>query len=289
MKPKTVVAIGVVFTAFSAILVRMSDAPALVIAAYRMGFTSLFVSPLLIREFARGDERPADGRSLRRAVFGAIASGAFLAAHFALWITSLGHTSVASSTVLVTAHPIIVALLSFWFLGERVTRRGALLMGCALGGGVLLAWGGFAVGGGAPLGNLLAFAGAMMVAAYIVIGRMVRRHLSVNRYTAIAYPVSFVLLVIAALAAGVSLGPYPLREYLIFAALALFCTMLGHSLFNWALKYVSGTVIATSILGEPVIATLLALAIFGEVPTVTTIGGGAIILTSIYLFAREQR
>ena len=289
MNPKTVVAIGVVFTAFSAILVRLSDAPALVIAAYRMGFTSLLVSPLLIRELARGDERPAKGRPLRRSVFGAVASGAFLAAHFAFWITSLDHTSVASSTVLVTAHPIIVALLSFWLFRERITQRGILLMVCALGGGVLLAWGGFSVGGSAPLGNLLAFAGALMVAVYIVIGRMVRRHLSVNRYTAIAYPVSFALLVVATLAAGVRLGPYPLREYVIFAALALFCTLLGHSLFNWALKYVSGTVIATSILGEPVIATLLALAIFGEVPSATTIGGGAIILASIYLFAREQR
>lgn len=313
-RPQLVVAIGVVFTSLSAIFVRLSDAPSLVIAAWRMVFTTGLVLPLFLVEQAGAVRRPTAGhepvapRGSRSesaeaspvespyhagaprggAIALSVLSGTFLALHFALWITSLEYTTVASSTVLVTTHPIIVAILGLLLLRERLAARSVLCMALALAGSVVLVWGGLGTGGSAPLGNLLAFLGAVTVAAYMILGRIVRRTLSVNAYTMIVYAVAGALLVAATLATGTKLTPYPLREFVLFASLALFCTMLGHSLFSWALKYVRPTLISTSILGEPVIASLLAVVIFAEVPEPTTIVGGIVILTGIFLFVRQE-
>jgi len=294
LPPILVVSAGVVFTSFSAIFIRLSSAPPLVIAAYRMWFTTILLSPLLIRELARIVQTlPANPRSESEqaarppVVLLSVISGVFLSLHFATWITSLSYTSVASSTVLVTTHPIIVAFAGFFILGERMSWRATLFMVAALGGSVVLVIGGFGTGGSAPLGNLLAFLGAVAVSGYIVIGRVVRQHLSLNRYTFITYGVSAILLTSYALVAGNPLFGYPARELLIFLALAVICTLLGHSLFNWALRFISPTVISTSILGEPVIAGVLAVVMFSEIPTVYTVVGGLIILLSISLFVRE--
>ena len=290
LKPRVVIAIGVVFTSFSAILVRLADAPPLAVASWRMIFTTVLLTPLVAYERIR----PASPRSTPNAarsdtgrtssILLSVASGMFLALHFALWITSLSYTSVASSTILVTTHPVIVGVTGFLLLGERIPLRGLLFMITAFAGSVILVWGGLADGEATTFGNLLAFLGAVTVSGYLILGRVARRHLSVNGYTIIVYSVAAVLLVAASLLFGVPLGPYPARELLIFFALALFCTLLGHSLFNWALKYVTTTIVSTSILGEPVIAGLLAILFFGEVPTLLTFVGGSVILVSVYRF-----
>ncbi len=287
LKPTAIVAIGVAFTSLSSILIRLSDAPPLAVASWRMVFTTLLLSPLYLRErLHRGHPPRPTGRS---ALALSVASGAFLALHFALWITSLSFTSVASSTVLVTTHPVIVAIVGFLLLGERVPLRRAVFLVTALAGSVVLVWGGLFEGESHAFGNLLAWLGAVAVSGYMLLGRIVRRHLSVNTYTMICYPVAAVLLIGASAVFGVRLSPYPAREFVIFIALALFCTLLGHSLFNWALEYVQTTVVSTSILGEPVVASVLALLIFAERPTVTTLIGGAVILGSVYLFMTGAR
>ena len=295
LSTRLVIVVGVVFTSFSAIFVRLSAAPPLAIAAWRMVFTTVLLAPLFARERSRAHASAPEAAgeatavpSRRAAILLSIASGAFLALHFALWITSLSYTSVASSTVLVTTHPIIVALVAFALLGEPLSLRAALFMLGGLAGSVVLVWGGFGEGESALLGNLLAFLGAVTVAGYMLLGRVVRRRLTVTAYTMIVYATSAAVLVVATVVSGVRLAPYPVREYLLFAALALFCTLLGHSLFNWALRFVKPTVISTSILGEPVIASALALVVFAEAPSVFTLVGGAIILASIYLFVREE-
>jgi len=288
-RPNLVVVIGVIFTSFSSIFVRLSTAPPLIIASYRMWLTTIFVVLLFTRDLVRPGRETSDatGSSRPPVVLLSIASGVFLSLHFAAWITSLQFTSVASSTVLVTTHPIIVAVAGYFFLRERMSWRGVALMLTALAGGLVLAIGGFGEGGSAPLGNLLAFAGAVAVSGYMLIGRVVRQHLSGTRYTLIVYSVSAALLTVYAIINRDPLFGYAVRELLIFLALAVVCTLLGHSLFNWALRYLSPAVISVSILGEPVIATILAVVIFREVPSVFTVAGGALILVSIYLFVRE--
>ena len=284
-------AVGVVFSSFSSILIRISAAPPLALAAYRLVFTVILVAPMFLRErlgSGNTEEPHRDAPSRAVAILLSAVSGVFLALHFGFWITSLSYTSVANSTVLVSTHPIVVALAGAVLLGDRVRLRSVTSMVTAIGGSVLLVAGDFGSGESQSLGNLLAFLGAVSVSGYIIAGRVVRRRLSVSAYTLIVYSVTAALLVGAAWASGAPLTGYPIRELAIFAALALFCTVLGHSLFSWALKYVRPTFVSTSTLGEPVIAATLALVLLNEVPTVYTLAGGAVTLASIYLFARQE-
>ena len=284
--PYAVVFTGVLFSSLSSILVRLSVAPPLVIAAYRMVFSVLLLLPLVLVQ--RRTHRKETCRIATRDLLLSVLSGVFLALHLGTWITSLTLTTVASSVILVTTHPLIVALVGFLVLGERLSWKSVLLMLAALCGSAILVVGQLGSGTSTFVGNLLAFAGAIAVSGYMILGRVVRQRITATQYTLVAYSVAAVCLGIGAVALNQPVYPYPLREFVIFAALALFCQLLGHSLFNWAVKFVRPTLISTSILGEPVIATSLALFIFGEVPGSLALIGGVVILVSIFVFIRNE-
>jgi len=273
---------GVFFTSLSSILIRLSDAPSLVIAFWRMAFSVLFLLPFVINKF------PSEARKMEKKDFLlCLASGLFLAVHFAAWITSLEYTSVSSSTVIVTMHPLLVVAAGFLLLGERITARSLIFIITALAGSVLLAMGDSRAGGAALYGDLLAGAGTVTIAAYFIIGRVVRQRMSAGLYTLIVYTTCTLFLLLASLAAGLPLTNYPAREFLIFIALAFFCTMLGHSIFNWALKYLEPVFVSTSILGEPVFASIMAVYFFREVPGVLNLSGAALVIAGLYLFMRN--
>lgn len=283
VNPRVVVVLGVLFVSSSAILIKFSTAPALVIASYRMSFTVLLMLPSLV---------PGGVRQLREVgrkdLLLAVASGVFLALHFATWITSLKHTSVASATILVNTHPVFIVILGFLLFRERLTRRGVTWMSVALAGTIVLALGGATFGGSAMLGNALAVAGALTMSGYMLIGRALRQRMSSRSYTFVVYLTSAIVLVTVTAAMGIPLFDYGLGEYLIFLSLAVFPTLLGHSLFNWSLKYLKTSYVSTAILGEPVFATVLAMIILGEIPHLVTAGGGAVVIAGIYLFNQEE-
>lgn len=284
------------FVSFSAIFIRLSDAPALAIAAWRMGFAAAMMGPILVVSRERGRRRPvevdggltgrSDQRFLKQSRFASalavIASGVFLAAHFGTWITSLSMTSVIHSTVLVTMHPVFVIVASGILLRERVPRGAIVGAFTAMGGAVLLSLGGSAAGTEpTAAGNFLALFGAIAVTGYMIVGRWARRSMGAASYNATVYLVAAVVLLPAAFAMGQSLGPFPLREYLIFAALALVCTILGHGVFNWALRFVPALEISTAVLLEPVFASIMAAVLFGEIPGLRTVAGAVVILGSV--------
>lgn len=281
MDPRLVVAAGVVFTSFSAILIRFSDAPPLIIAFYRMAIVTVLTIPFSVAEKPRV-------RATRRDIALSAAAGLLLAGHFAAWITSLSHTSVAAATVLVTTHPILVAAIGALLFKESLRPRSLAFMGIALAGGVVLAVAGGEGGPTGLFGNLLAVIGSVTFALYMIIGRYVRRRLGVAGYTLAVYGVAALVLAIAVAAAGLPLTGYPPVEYLLFAALAVVCTLLGHTLFSWALRHLKTSLVSTSILGEPVIAAALAALLFGELPSIVTLVSGLAILTGIYLFVRSE-
>jgi drug/metabolite transporter (DMT)-like permease len=271
----TVVFVAVAFTSLSSILVRLSVAPSLVIAAWRMIIATAILSavPLV---------RPAGGRITGRTVLLVVVGGIFLALHFATWITSLSMTSVVHSTVLVTIHPIIVLVGSAVFLHHRLQRPRLVATLVALAGAVLLSAGGSARGMQPTVaGDLLALAGAVAVAGYIVIGSYVRRTLTAGWYNFLVHLVAAVVLMGIAAAFRQPLAPYPWREFAIFAALAVFCTILGHSLVNWALKFVSAPDVSLAILLEPVFASVLAALLFGEIPGFRTVLGALVVLGAL--------
>ena len=277
-----ILALGVVSVSFAAILIRLADAPPLVIAAYRLTLASLVIAPIA---WTRGKQE-LRGLS-RKEVFLAALSGAFLALHFGLWIASLSYTSVASSVVLVTANPIFVAIASYLLFRERVGRQAILGIVVCLVGAVLIGYGNWRLGPQPLLGGVLALLGALAVAGYLLIGRRLRQNIGILSYTALTYSSAAVLLLVAALAFGHPLFGYSSTTYLMLVLLAVVPQLIGHTSLNWSLRFVSATLVTIAVLGEPVLATVLAFAILDEVPTLTEIIGGTLILSGIFVAFRR--
>ena len=277
-----VLALGVTSVSFAAIFIRLAEAPPLVIAAYRLCLASLVICPLAWMR-SRDELR----RLVRRDIILALLSGAFLALHFALWIASLSYTTVATSVVLVTANPVFVAVASYFFFRERLTRQTILGIAVCIVGAILIGYGNWALGPDPLLGGILALLGALAVAGYLLIGRRLRQSIGLLTYASLTYSSAAVLLLLAAIIAGHSLVGYSGTTYVMLVLLALVPQLLGHSSLNWSLRFVSATLVTIAVLGEPVGATVLAYLILDEVPTWTEIGGGILILAGIFVAFRK--
>lgn len=271
---------AILAVSFASIFVRWSDADPLVIAGYRMLFASLILAPFAFHE--RRDSAPMD----RRTAGSVVLTGVILAVHFFAFISSLRYTSVASSTLLVNFHPLIVGAASVLVLKESSRRT---IAGVAVGfvGVAVIALTG--LGTGESFGNALALLGGVMAALYILAGRMLRKTLGIFTYAFSVYLTAAAVLLASAVINGVSLWPYPTEELLIFLALAVVCTIFGHTVYNWSLKYLTAPVISTSLLGEPILASLLALVLLSEVPSWTVIMAAPLVLIGIVLTALDRR
>ena len=278
----SVLATGVVAVSFAAVLIRLTDAPALVIATYRLGLASFVVLPVALARDAQGL------RSLNvPQILWCLGSALALAVHFGAWIASLSYTSVASSVVLVTTSPLLVAVVSKLAYREQVTRP--VTGGIALGivGGVVLVLGDRVAGGQELYGDLLALIGAVGAGAYLLIGRGVRRRLSNLTYISLVYLGSALLLLAIAGSTGTSLAGLSGPTYGMLLLIALVPQLLGHSSLNWGLGHVSATMVAIAIMVEPIGATLLAWLFLGEAPPWTSVVGGVLVLSGVYLAFRR--
>jgi drug/metabolite transporter (DMT)-like permease len=281
-------AVAILAVSTSAVLVRWSDAPSVVLAFYRVLLTTLLVLPFLFTRHG-GDF----GAFRRRDLLVAAATGAALAVHFAAYFESLAWTSVAASVTLVQSQPLFVAVGAAALLGERIGVRKAGGIAVAVAGMVAMSAGEFlagAAGAGAhPVyGNALAVLGAVMAAAYLLVGRSLRQRVALVPYVLVVYAACTVTLLAVALLQGLPLTGYGAREWLIFLALAVGPGLFGHTVVNWALEHVESAVVSVSLLGEPVGATLLALLLLSEVPGPTTLLGGVVVLAGIYLTASAR-
>ncbi len=288
--------LGVLVVSSSSILVRYAQGagvPSLSIAALRLTLAALLLTPLALAR-AGSEIRGLSRRDLRLALL----AGCLLAAHFATWISSLAYTSVASSTVLVTTNPIWIALASMLIFHERMRKGLVVAIGIALGGSALIFFADSGGGGGAGagvvqpnplLGNSLALLGALSVSGYFLIGRELRRRLSLLAYIWLIYTSCAIALIAVALIADAPLWGFSAAGWACLLGLALGPQLLGHSVFNWALKHVSATFIALTILGEPIGSSLLALLLFGESLSTLQSAGFAMLMVGIYLAARNEK
>lgn len=289
--------LGVLVVSSSSILVRYAQGagvPSLSIAALRLALAALLLTPLALAR-ASGEIRGLSRRDLHLALL----AGGLLAAHFATWISSLAYTSVASSTVLVTTNPIWIALASMLIFHERMGKGMVVAIGMALGGSALIFFADGGGGGGGTgegmvqpnplLGNSLALLGALSVSGYFLIGRALRRRLSLLAFIWLIYTSCAMALIAVALIADAPLRGFSAAGWACLLGLALGPQLLGHSVFNWALKHVSATFIALTILGEPIGASLLALLLFGERLSPLQSAGFATLLVGIYLAARSEK
>jgi drug/metabolite transporter (DMT)-like permease len=264
----------------SGLFIRLAESPSLVIAAYRMILVTLMLAPVLAVT-QRGNV------SLRRADVGRLfASGAFLAAHFGLWTTSLAYTSVASSVVLVSTHPAFVALAEAAWLGRSVSKGGQLGILLTMLGGVVIGFNELTQGQTSLIGCALALGGALSMVGYLIIGRTLRARMSLLSYTTTVYGACGLFLALAAVTTGASLAA-PAHDLPIFLALALLPTICGHTVFNWTLRHLPASVVATAFLGEPVGASILAWVFLAEAPPPATLLGGTVIIGGLFLTVKS--
>lgn len=269
---------GLVAIGFSPILVRFaSEAPGIVVALWRTGFAALLLIPVVLARRKDVLQR----LSLRDNVL-IVVSGILLGAHFVTWIESLYHTSVASASVLVTTSPIFIALLGFLFLRERLSFRTILAIAVAVGGALLISYsdGSNQTYPTARLGNLLALTAALCFSIYLLIGRAVRRRLSLLTYLFPLYVVTALTTLAVALAQGVDLIPSA-SVLMLCLMMAVGPQLLGHGSFNYAVKYVPAAIIGLLSLLEPVIASGLAYVFFDEQPSTVALLGMMLVLLAV--------
>lgn len=292
MPASAVLLIALLGISFAGPLVRLSHADALAVAVWRLGFSLVVVAIALLATGGWRQWRRLD----RRAALIAFGAGAMLAIHFWSWNASVSMTTVSASVLLVNAQPAIVALLSAVWLREPPNRRQWVGIIIAMGGAVVVALPEMRASSAshstrALLGDALAFIGAIAGATYFVAGRRLRETLDLWPYVGLVYGACFLVLLGFAATTHATLAPQPPRELLLFGALALGPMLLGHTGFNWALKYMPAYVVNLTLLGEPVGATLLAALLPGirELPNGATFLGGALILIGVYVAARAAR
>ncbi len=278
VKQYLVLALGVISVSFAAIFIRLAEAPPLVIATYRLAIASAVLAPFYITRSGALPRRPS-----RSDLVLILVCSFFVALHFALWITSLSYTSIASSLVLVTSHPVFVALISYFLWQERLDKKAVLGIAAALGGVALINYGGFAISSRALLGDLLALGAAISMGIYLIIGRQLKDRISLMPYLATIYTGAAVILLAATLASGSSLSGYSGNTYVMFFLLALIPQLIGHSSLNLAVRLMPVTLVSVGILGEPVIAIILGYIILAEGITVPEIMGSLLTLGGIFL------
>jgi len=279
---KLVPFIGVISVSFSALFVRWSTAPSSVLVVYRMVLAALMLLvPVIIK-------CRSEIKSLKLKTLGLCAlSGVALAAHFTLYFESLSHTSIAASSVLVNTEVLFVAFAGLIFFKDRLRPAAWIGIALAFGGSVLIALLGKDSSGSQLSGDLMALGGAAAVAVYTMIGSRCRKHISTLLYTFIVYICAALTSAAVLLVRGIPLFGWGVQNLYTSFGMALVCTIMGHNVFSWCLKHLNASYVSTTKLAEPLVASLLGLAIFGEVPGIFTVVGGIIVIAGIFLYSRS--
>ena len=210
----------------------------------------------------------------------------FLVFHFAAYFSALRYTAIASAVLLVDLEVFFVALCTVLLFRQKLPGAAWIAIVLTFGGSVLVAFADTGIGSDPLRGNITALAGAFCMAVYTMIGAVCRRRVSTSVYTFLVYTCAALTVLVASLIGGTPLTGYGTVNYLTALGMTVFCTLLGHSVFSWGLKYLPAAFIATVKLMEPVFASVWGLLLFGEVPGWMVIAGGAVIIFGIALYGR---
>jgi len=283
--PMIMIVVGVIGISLSAIFVKYSTAPSAVTAAFRLLWTVVLMTPVVLgKKEVREEFKCTDKKTLGLCAV----SGLFLAIHFVLWFESLNHTSVASSTTIVCTEVIWVSLGFCFFMKGRLSGKAIVTIAVTFLGSMLIAYADSATGGLHLYGDFLALVAAVAVAVYTLIGRVVREKVSTTVYTYTLYVVCAALLVLTCISQGFGLFDYGMSAIIVGLLLAVFSTILGHSIFSWCLKYFSPSFVSASKLCEPVVAAIFAVFLFQEIPTFLQIVGSGLILGGVLYYSKLE-
>ncbi len=298
-KPYIALVISIISVSFAAIFIVSCDPKThpLSIALYRLLFTTLLILPFVIfRQKTRNELVKIPLKTLL--IMCAI--GVILALHFAFWITSLQLTSVASSVILVTAHPVIVAPISYYLLKERLSLLNILGIILSVFGVIVLVYGKTALSFFIALkgdilatdsieGNILAMLGGVAAGLYILGGRKIRKKVTITNYALVVYTIATITILIICLFFNAPIYNLNPKDYQLIFLMAITAGIFGHTLYNWSLEYIRASLASVMLLGEPIGSSILAFALpwIHQVPSNFTIIGGCIILIGIFFTSKN--
>lgn len=280
--------LGVSSFAFAPILVRTAGmADPIALATLRTVSAALILLPFWLFYRYKGQIESYSGRDMHRAFW----AGAFLGLHFMFWIAALNLTSIASASVLVTIHPVILIIIESRFFGQKFNKLAWIGVSLAFFGSVLLG-----VSDGllasdfehALLGDAFALLAAFLFVGYFLISRDLRQRSNWLNYVFWVYTFTALVCLSAVFIVGAEFR-WDYAFVLSGLGLAIGPQIMGHGSFNYSVKYISPTILSTLILSEPVLATILALIIFAEVPPLFSVLAMIIILSGVILAWKGRR
>lgn len=284
--PKIILFAGVFSCSLSSAFVKSMTTPSSVTATYRLGMAVLLLTPYVLLHKSTREE--VFSLSIKDILWSALA-GVFFAFHLFVWFESLNHTSVASSTVLCNTEVIFAAIGYILFFGKRLKKGEFVAIGIALLGSVIIAMADQGGDHGGLYGDFLALMAAILMAAYTLIGTRQRDHISTTAYTYVLYIASFLTLIAITVVSGTPMFGYEPKNWLFALCLAIFCNLMGHTVYSWALKYLKPTYVSTAKLAGPVFASINAVWLFSEIPGMIQIMGALVVICGVALYARQKQ
>lgn len=277
-------ALAIVAVSHGSIFVRLAESAPFATAAWRLTLASAVVVPLALlfdrRAFAALDAK----------LFGLVgAAGLLLAGHFATWITSLAYTSISNSVVLVTTAPVWVGIIGALTGTLVLTRRMWVAVVLSVLGSIVIGWGSARLGMATLKGDLLALAGGVCIGGYLLLAQHAQRRLTFLPFVALVYASAAAFLWIGALATGTVMSGFSAGTWWALIGIALVSQVIGHSGYNWSLRHLNPDIVAVTLLGEPILASILGLVFFREAIPGATLAGGVLVLAAIVLAARATR
>ena len=281
--------LGVICVSLASIFIKLiADVPSIVITAYRLSISSVI---LISYSFLKNKPLMLNSKKDMAA---AALGGLFLSAHFIFWIASIKYTSIPSSVTLVSTSPIFVGLFSYLILREKqntaivisiiMSIAGSIILTCSDGGLIIRS-----LNQKALMGDVFALLGAIAVSGYFIIGSYLRRSMDIIHYITLVYGFAALFSLCFSFAFNERMFGYKTSSYIFMVLLAVVPQLIGHTSFNWALKYAKTSVVSIATLGEPIGATILAYIIFRQGVNLIQGIGMTIILTSIFVAARKGK
>lgn len=283
---KLIVLLAVAASSPASIFSRMIAGPSMVTAMYRMAMTTLLLLPVVLWKH-RQEIKVMKTKNILLCML----SGACLGMHFTTYFEGFKYTTIAAGAVLADTEVLFVAVALLILFREKIPKTGMIGIGLTFAGSVIIALGDQSGGRNILYGDGMALLAAMFSAGYTLIGRDQRKKLSTTLYTFLVYASACLTLLLLIIVTGQTMEGYSASDFGYVFGIVLCCTLLGHNVFSWALKYVSAAYVSTAKLAEPVFAAGMAVVLFREVPMSNQVIGGMVIIAGIglYLLAKDRR
>ena len=268
---------GILALSLTAMFIRWADAPATITGFYRLVISSLILLPFFIFNTSKKN------RITNKNIIFPLLGGLFTAFDFAFWNSAVFYTTASNATLLGNTAPLWVALVTLFIFRKRLPKGFWIGLVLTLSGAALVLSSDFIIHPRLGLGDLMALVAGLFYAGYLLSTQRGRETLDPLSYMAIMVISASLITFVINILLGVPFIGYSQQSWLFFLLLAIVSQIFGYMSISYALGHLPASVIAPSMIGQPILTTVLAIPLLGELPQPVQLVGGIIALTGIYL------